>query len=69
MVFRVRFEVAGGHVHCSVFSAKARNMTFAKCGDLCISKGSEFAAFVSAFSGADFIGVDDKVGIVEACQP
>lgn len=44
-------------------------MTFAKCGDLCISKGPEFAAFVQAFSGADFIGDDEKIGIVEATKP
>ena len=66
LVFRVKFKVAGGHVHCAVFCAKAQNMTFAKCGDLCVSKGPEFAAFVSAFSGADFIGIDDEIGILQA---
>ena len=69
MVFRVRFEIAGGHVHCAVFCAPGRNMTFAKMGDLCVSKGPEFEAFVRAFSGADFIGADPERGIVEASKP
>lgn len=68
-VFRVRFEILGGHVHCDVFTAKASNMTFANCGRLVVSKGPEFRDFMAAFKGADFIGKDDNRGIVEACKP
>ena len=28
----------GGHVHCRLFTSKAQNQTFAKCGDLVFSE-------------------------------
>ena len=34
MIIRIRYRILGGHVHCRVFTAKAKNLTFAKCGDL-----------------------------------
>lgn len=34
MHLRIRYRVAGGHVHCRVFSGKASNMTHGKNGDL-----------------------------------
>lgn len=34
MNFRLRYWLAGGHVHVRVFSGKARNMTHGKNGDL-----------------------------------
>ena len=37
MIIRMRYVIVGGHVHCRLFTAKARNMTFAKCGDLVFS--------------------------------
>lgn len=69
MIFRVRFTVAGGHVHCRLFSAKQPNMTWAKCGDFCVTKGQEFSDLMRAFGGVDFIGDDEKIGIIEASQP
>jgi len=37
MIIRMRYEIIGGHVHCRLFTAKAKNMTFVKCGDLTFS--------------------------------
>ena len=34
MIIRIRYLKRGGHWHCRVFTARAKNMTFAKCGDL-----------------------------------
>ena len=34
MIIRIRYKKLGGHYHCRVFTAKAKNMTFAKSGDL-----------------------------------
>ena len=63
MIWRIRFTVAGGHVHCRLFVAKGINMTFAKCGDFTVSRGEEFASLMQAFPKADFIGDDEKVGV------
>jgi hypothetical protein len=68
MIFRVRFEIGGHHVHCRLFIAKAENQTFAKCGEFVVRKGDEFRDLLASFKGAQFIG-DDKDGIVEACKP
>ncbi len=35
MIIRWRYKILGGHVHVRVFTSKAHNFTFAKCGDLC----------------------------------
>jgi hypothetical protein len=67
-VFRVRFKVGGGHVHCRVFVARSKNTTFAKSGDLCVTKGEEFESLVRCFSGADFLSDDEDVGMLEACR-
>jgi hypothetical protein len=39
LVLRVRYQQAGGHVHCRVFSAPRAGTTFAKCGELVFSVG------------------------------
>jgi hypothetical protein len=44
-VFKFRHETQGGHVHVSVFVAKAEGYTFAKSGDLVFSAGREFDEF------------------------
>lgn len=67
MVWRVRFSIAGGHVHCSLFCATAPNHTFAKCGDFVVRKGDEFSSLVRAFA-ADFIGNSEAEGIMEASR-
>ena len=55
MVFRVRFTIGGGHVHCRLFVAPASNMTFAKCGDFVV-RNEEFKALVIAMAGVSFEG-------------
>jgi len=37
MVIRIRYETLGGHVHCRMFTAKAKNFTFTKNGELVFS--------------------------------
>lgn len=43
-VWKIIYDRAGGHVHCSVFSADAPNKTYAKHGDLVIA-ADEFVSF------------------------
>ena len=33
-VFKCRFEILGGHVHCRLFSAQGIGYTFAKLGNI-----------------------------------
>lgn len=54
-VFRIRYEQAGGHIHCSLFAAKSPNYTYAKCGDFCVTAGEEFEALQRALSGVAFL--------------
>lgn len=55
MKFRARFSVAGGHVHLRVFSARHSHATFAKLGDLCVTRGPEFVELLAAMGGVEFI--------------
>ena len=64
-IFRVRWTLAGGHVHCSLFAAKAPNMTYAKCGDFTVRQGEEFAALHAALR-AEFVGTDPKMHTLRA---
>ncbi len=65
-VYRVRFRVAGAHVHCRLFCAKHPNQTYANCGEFTIRRGEEMVALVAAFSGAEFLGEDENVGLLQA---
>jgi len=38
MIMRLRFKQEGGHYHCRLFTAKAVDQTFAKCGSLVFSE-------------------------------
>ncbi len=38
MIIRFRFQKLGGHYHVRVFTGKAKNMTFARCGELVFSE-------------------------------
>ena len=67
-VFRVRFLVRGGHVHCSLFAAKIHGQTYAKCGDFTVQRGEEFSSLVSAFDGVEFLGNEKNIGILEASR-
>ena len=66
-IFRIRFRIAGGHVHCALFSAKTPNQTFAKCGDFVVERGEEFEALMRQFNAAEFIG-ESADGTVAACR-
>lgn len=37
IALRLRYQQLGGHVHCRMFSAKSKDYTFAKNGDLTFS--------------------------------
>lgn len=67
-ICRVRFSVAGVHVHCRLFCAPRPNTTFAKCGDFTVRRGKEFAALLAAFDGADFLADQEGIGIVTALK-
>lgn len=54
MVWRIRFRVHGGHVHCRLFGAPQANRTYAWCGDFTVRK-EEFASLQTAFQGAEFV--------------
>lgn len=68
--FRVRFAIQGGHVHCRLFEAPNRiDVTWAKCGEFTVRKGTEFRDLMGSFAKAEFLGEDEKHGIVEATTP
>lgn len=68
--FRIRFAVKGDHVRCRLFVGPTIVVhtieLHALCGEFAIRRGEEFKLLLEAFSGADFIGDDEGVGIVEA---
>lgn len=66
MHWKVKFDIRGGHVHCSLFCAPEKNQTYAKCGDFVVRTDAEFASLTQAFAGADFIENDPNRGIVQA---
>ena len=68
MIYRVRFKVAGGHVHCALFSALALNQTFAKCGDFVVARGTEFKALMRDLSGVQFVGEGEDGVIVASSE-
>lgn len=53
MIWKVRYQVAGGHVHCALFSAPGVGRTYAKCGDLVV-RVEEFPQFKILMSKATF---------------
>lgn len=69
MIFRVRFEVAGGHVHCALFCAPRPNTTFAKCGDFTVRRGEEFVALMDAMAKIEFVGFYTTSTIQQASAP
>jgi hypothetical protein len=34
VVIRIRYKKLGGHIHCRLFTSKAKNLTFGRCGEL-----------------------------------
>ena len=72
MIFRCRFTIGGGHVHCALFLAPGSNQTFAKCGDFCVRKGQEFQALLRDAPGFEFIAErpeDDLCKAITEEQP
>jgi hypothetical protein len=68
-MFRCRFEILGGHIHCRIFAGNEGALAFSKCGDLVFRKGPEFFGFVKACPGMDFIGERETDGLEEATRP
>lgn len=46
-IWKLRWEKRGGHYHCSVFSARSLNHTYAKSGDLVVRE-EEWVSFCQA---------------------
>jgi hypothetical protein len=67
-IFRVRFRIGGGHVHCRLFSAKnRRDPAWAKCGDFTVCRGPEFRDLITAFK-AEYVPEPDESGSVVDAQ-
>lgn len=49
MLFRLRYDVLGGHVHCRLFQAADRSQTWALTGDLTFDEAG-WAAFATVLS-------------------
>jgi hypothetical protein len=65
-IFRVRFAIKGGHVHCRLFSSRnLRSPAWAKCGDFCVTKGREFRDLDYAFR-AEMVGETDADTVAKA---
>lgn len=52
-VFRIWYEVRGGHTHYSLFAAPNSNATFAKCGDF-VTDNKQFIALTLAMQRVEF---------------
>lgn len=55
---RIRYQVAGGHVHMTVWSGKA-GFTLGKSGDLCMTV-DEFEAWRSNTANLEFVVDETK---------
>lgn len=60
--FKVRFEIAGGHVHCRLFVAKEPGMTYASCGTFVVDRGRQFIDLFRAFQHVEFDGDVQEAG-------
>ena len=71
MIFRVRWQKRGGHIHTRVFSAPTRDGTFAKLGDLTFDERDWDGFRLQIGAGWQFVNEDDDLKIVETvpCQP
>lgn len=59
MIFRIRYQVAGGHVHMRMFSARHSAAVWAKLGSLCCSV-QEFEDLRHALSGVHFLEEEEE---------
>ncbi len=53
MVFKVRYDRAGGHVHCALFAAARVGTAFARCGNFTV-RVDEFDQLRIAMGGVEF---------------
>lgn len=53
MVFRIRYELRGGHVHCRFFAGKHKG-ALGKCGDL-VMRDVEFTKFRTSAKFIQFL--------------
>lgn len=68
-IFRIRFAIGGGHIHCRLFASKnRRDPAWQKCGDFTVCKGPEFRDLIAAFK-CEVIGEKETDGIEEAVTP
>ena len=60
IAIRLRYRVLGGHVHCRLFTATAKHLTFAKSGDL-VFRVEEWDAVCAAAAkaGIELVPEDD----------
>lgn len=58
-VMRVRYAKAGGHYHCTVFTARAPNQGYACCGNLVFDE-REWEDVKLIMSGAEFVNVEQR---------
>lgn len=40
MIFKIKYEHQGAHTHCTLYSARQPNTTWATCGTFCIDKSA-----------------------------
>lgn len=68
MIFRIKFNIKGVHVHCSLYVLPSPNETGAYCGTFIVRKGGEFKQLLRVMSGIQFILSDnhDNQGMQEA---
>ena len=55
-IYRIRFSIGGGHIHCRLFVSKSINHNFALCGTFVVSKGEEFKDLMKSCQAVEFLG-------------
>ncbi len=64
--FKIQCEIVGDMVHADIYMGRFVNDMMTVVGNVQIQRGVEWARFVRAFPGADFIDKDNKPMILEA---
>jgi hypothetical protein len=55
MIFRIRFQQRGGHIHCRLFQAVAPGQTWSKNGDLVFDERGWEAFAALLFGRVEFV--------------
>lgn len=67
--FRIRFSVAGDHVHCRLFSQKCGVVSdYQLLGQFVVRRGGEFKSLVRSFQGTQFIPDWESLGMAAAME-